>query len=93
MDHPADVDRAVAALHQHFPELRIFVRGRDPVHGRRLAQFGAAAVVPEAVEASLQLGGIVLTAVGASAEDAAQVIAQFRQGDYAGLETIAGSES
>ena len=93
MDHPADVDRAVAALHQHFPELRIFVRGRDPHHGRRLAQFGATAVVPEAVEASLQLGAIVLTSVGASAEDAARVIAQFRQGDYAGLEAIAGDES
>ena len=93
MDHPADIDRAVAALHQHFPELRIFVRGRDLHHGRRLAQFGATAVVPEAVEASLQLGGIVLTSVGASAEDAAQVIAQFRRGDYAGLEAIAGEES
>ena len=30
MDHPASIDHAVAALHQHFPELRIFVRGRDP---------------------------------------------------------------
>jgi CPA2 family monovalent cation:H+ antiporter-2 len=93
MDHPASIDRAVAALHQHFPELRIFVRGRDPHHGRRLAQSGATAVVPEAVEASLQLGGIVLTAVGASGEDTAQIIAQFRQGDYAGLETIAGEQS
>jgi CPA2 family monovalent cation:H+ antiporter-2 len=93
MDHPAAIDRAVAALHQHFPELRIFVRGRDPHHGRRLAESGATAVVPEAVEASLQLGGIVLTAVGASPEDAAQIIAQFRHGDYAGLETIAGEQS
>jgi voltage-gated potassium channel Kch len=93
MDHPASIDRAVAALRQHFPELRIFVRGRDPHHGRRLAGSGATAVVPEAVEASLQLGGIVLTAVGASAADAAQIIAQFRHGDYAGLETITGEQS
>jgi monovalent cation:H+ antiporter-2, CPA2 family len=93
VDHPADIDRAVAALHQHFPELRIFVRGRDPHHGRRLAQSGATAVVPEAVEASLQLGSIVLTSIGASAENAAQLIAQFRQGDYAALEVIAGGES
>jgi CPA2 family monovalent cation:H+ antiporter-2 len=93
MDRPAGIDRAVAALHQHFPELRIFVRGRDPHHGRRLAESGATAVVPEAVEASLQLGGIVLTSVGATAEDAAQVIAQFRRGDYAGLEAITGEES
>jgi CPA2 family monovalent cation:H+ antiporter-2 len=76
--------------YQHFPELRIFVRGRDPLHGRRLAQIGATAVVPEAVEASLQLGSIVLTSIGAG--DAAQLLAQFREGDYTGLEVIAGEE-
>jgi hypothetical protein len=69
------------------------VRRRAPHYGRRLAQYGATAVVPEAVEARLQLGGIVLTSVGASAEDAAQVIAQFRGRDYAGLETIACEQS
>jgi CPA2 family monovalent cation:H+ antiporter-2 len=93
MDHPTDIDRAVSALHQHFPKLLIFVRGRDPHHCRRLAQIGATAVVPEAVEASLQLGSIVLTSVGASAADATQLLTQFRAGDYAGLEVIAGEES
>jgi CPA2 family monovalent cation:H+ antiporter-2 len=68
------------------------VRGRDPDHGRRLAQSGATAVVPEAVEASLQLGGIVLTAVGATADDAADIIARFRQGDYAGLDAISAEQ-
>jgi CPA2 family monovalent cation:H+ antiporter-2 len=92
MNHPAGIDRAVAALHRHFPELRILVRGRDPDHGRRLARSGATAVVPEAVEASLQLGAIVLTTVGATADAATQIIAQFRAGDYAGLETIAGEQ-
>ena len=89
MDQAAAVDRAVAALHQHFPELRIFVRGHDPRHGRELARRGATAVVPEAVEASLQLGGIVLTAVGASGGEAARIIEQLRAGGYAGLEAIA----
>jgi CPA2 family monovalent cation:H+ antiporter-2 len=93
MDQAAAVDRAVAALHQHFPELRIFVRGHDPRHGRELARRGATAVVPEAVEASLQLGGIVLTAVGASGGDAARIIEQLREGGYAGLEAIADDAS
>jgi K+:H+ antiporter len=92
MDQPAGIDRAVAALRHHFPELRIFVRGRDPDHGRRLAQSGATAVVPEAVEASLQLGGIVLTSVGATADDAADIIARFRQGNYAGLDAISAEQ-
>ena len=93
MDQAAAVDRAVAALHQHFPELRIFVRGHDPRHGRELARRGATAVVPEAVEASLQLGGIVLTAVGASGGEAARIIEQLREGGYAGLEAIADDAS
>lgn len=93
VDQPVAIDRAVAALHQHFPELRIFVRGRDPHHGRRLAQSGATAVVPEAVEASLQLGGIVLASIGATNHDAAQIIARFREGDYAGLEAITGEDN
>lgn len=93
MDQPVAVDRAVAALHQHFPELRIFVRGRDPDHGRRLAESGATAVVPEAVEASLQLGGIVLASIGASNQEAAQIIDQYRRGDYAGLEAISGEDA
>ncbi len=45
--------------------------------------------MPEAVEASLQLGGIVLTAVGASGGEAARIIEQLRAGGYAGLEAIA----
>lgn len=92
IDQPAGIDRAVSALRQHFPELRIFVRGRDPDHSRRLAQSGATAVVPEAVEASLQLGGIVLTSVGATADDAAEIIGRFRQGDYAGLDAISAEQ-
>ena len=90
IDHPPAVDRAVAALHGHFPDLRIFVRGHDPGHGKQLTAWGATAVVPEAVEASLQLGAIVLAATGTSQEEAARIIDQFRRNDYAGLETIVG---
>ena len=90
IDHPPAVDRAVAALHEHFPDLPIFVRGHDPKHGKQLTAWGATAVVPEAVEASLQLGAIVLAATGSSQEEAARIIDQFRRNDYAGLETIVG---
>lgn len=90
IDQPGAVDRAVAALHQHFPELRLFVRGRDLRHRRALEERGATAVVPEAVEASLQLGGVVLESVGASPESASEIIQQLRRNDYAGLEAITG---
>jgi monovalent cation:H+ antiporter-2, CPA2 family len=90
IDQPQAIDRAVAALHGHFPELPIFVRGHDPGHGKRLTEWGASAVVPEAVEASLQLGAIVLTATGTIHEEATRIIDEFRRNDYAGLDTIVG---
>jgi monovalent cation:H+ antiporter-2, CPA2 family len=90
IDQPPAVDRAVAALHGHFPNLPIFVRGYDPGHGKQLTAWGATAVVPEAVEASLQLGAIVLAATGTSQEEAARIIDEFRRNDYAGLDMIVG---
>jgi CPA2 family monovalent cation:H+ antiporter-2 len=90
IDQAPAIDRAVAGLHSHFPELRIFVRGRDPGHGKRLTEWGATAVGPEAVEASLQLGAIVLAATGTAHDEVACIIDQFRRGDYAGLDTIVG---
>jgi CPA2 family monovalent cation:H+ antiporter-2 len=88
LDQPAAVERALGALHQHFPALRIFVRGRDPRHGRQLEQRGATAVVPEAVEASLQLGSIVLTAIGGTGDEAARIVEQLRGSGYAALDTV-----
>jgi hypothetical protein len=88
-----------SACHRHHGPKRpraCQVRGRDRwpldrwVASPALAQFGATAVVPEAVEASLQLGGIVLASIGPSREDAACAITQFPLGDYLGLEAIAG---
>jgi CPA2 family monovalent cation:H+ antiporter-2 len=88
IDQAPAIDRAVAGLHSHFPELRMFVRGHDPGHRKQLTEWGATAVVPEAVEASLQLGAIVLAATGTTHEEAARIIDEFRRNDYAGLDTI-----
>jgi CPA2 family monovalent cation:H+ antiporter-2 len=90
IDQAAAINRAVTALHSHFPELRMFVRGHDLDHRRQLTEWGATAVVPEAVEASLQLGAIVLAATGTTQEEAARTIDEFRRNDYAGLDTIVG---
>ena len=40
---PEMADRIVAALHEFFPDLPIFVRARDLLHGRRLETEGAGA--------------------------------------------------
>ena len=87
-DQSASTDRAVRALRDSFPDLQIFVRARDLRHRQTLTREGATSVVPEALEASIQLAGIVLRAVGTSVETIDTVEQEFRRDDYLVLEEI-----
>jgi CPA2 family monovalent cation:H+ antiporter-2 len=64
MDHPASALQAVRGIRREFPDVRLFVRSRDEKHARALKQAGASVVVPETLEASLQLSAFVLEAMG-----------------------------
>ena len=88
IDQAEAASQAVAALHESRPDLAVFVRARDMGHSRLLERRGAAAVVPDTLEASLQLGGIVLRALGSSTDDVAEVLQDFREEDYAKLREI-----
>lgn len=66
MDAPAVAERIVREIARNWPELPIYARARDAEHAARLCEAGAANVVPEAVEASLQLAGRVLAGLGTS---------------------------
>jgi len=88
IDRAQEASRSVAALHQRMPTLPIFVRSHDMSHAHQLEGEGAAAVVPETVEASLQLGGILLSAVGVGTDDITRVMAELRGGNYARLEAL-----
>ena len=46
----------------------VYVRARDSEHARLLVAAGASSAVPEAVEASLQLAGRVLSGLGVGDE-------------------------
>jgi CPA2 family monovalent cation:H+ antiporter-2 len=83
IDRARESSLAVAALHQRMPELPIFVRSHDMTHAHELEAEGATAVVPETVEASLQLGGILLSAVGVGTDDITRVTNELRNGNYA----------
>lgn len=87
-DQSASTDRAVKALRDSFPDLKIFVRARDLRHRQVLTQEGATSVVPEALEASIQLAGVVLRAMGTSVETIDTVEQEFRRDDYLALEEI-----
>lgn len=88
IDQPATADHIVTTLQEFFPELPTFFRARDLPHSRRLETEGATRAIPETLEASLQLGGIAMTFMGASADAVAEVIEELREDDYAILDDI-----
>ena len=64
MDHPASALQAVRGIRREFPDVRLYARSRDEKHARALKQAGANVVVPETLEASLQLSAFVLERMG-----------------------------
>lgn len=88
IDRAREASQTVAALHQRMPGLPIFVRSHDMSHAQELERGGAAAVVPETVEASLQIGGILLSAVGVSTDDITRVMNEFREENYLRLASL-----
>ncbi len=92
IDRAEEASRAVAAMQELCPELRIVVRARDLTHARDLERAGASVVVPEAFEASLQLGAAVLQATDIDGEEVLRVLKSLREDDYARLREITGKE-
>jgi monovalent cation:proton antiporter-2 (CPA2) family protein len=78
--HIVSVARAEA------PELFILARGRDSAHARGLLELGANEVIPETVEAALQLAETLLIGVGLEADTAAKVVAERRRLELSILE-------
>ena len=64
MDHAASALHAVRGIRREFPEVRLYARSRDEKHACALKHAGATIVVPETLEASLQLSAFVLEATG-----------------------------
>lgn len=64
MDHPASALQAVRGIRREFPHVQLYARSRDEKHARALKRAGANVVVPETLEASLQLSAFVLEGMG-----------------------------
>ena len=90
IDNPHATERIVAAARRNWPALAIYARARDIHHARRLIDLGASHVVPEAIEASLQLGETVLTGAGFPEEAARHMIEVRRKEAHAELEVRRG---
>jgi monovalent cation:proton antiporter-2 (CPA2) family protein len=82
LDQAVPAMRLVNILRQHYPDISIHARGHDWQHCEQLLKAGATIAISETLEASLQLGGAVLHAMGILEEDAAAVIESLRKEYY-----------
>jgi CPA2 family monovalent cation:H+ antiporter-2 len=66
LDDAAKADRIVQVVRRQWPHVPIHARARNAQHAARLLALGTDHVVPEALEASLQMAGRLLHTLGAS---------------------------
>jgi monovalent cation:H+ antiporter-2, CPA2 family len=85
-------ERMVAAARKHCPDAPVFARAVDAEHAARLLALGAVDVIPEAVEASLQLGGRLLEGLGLSDEAVARRLDELREDERARLASARDAE-
>ncbi len=64
IDQPEEAMQAVRAARQSYPHLPIYARSRDEQHAQLLRTAGATGVIPETLEAGLQLSALALAAAG-----------------------------
>lgn len=78
VDNPRAAERMVAAARRTSPDALVFARATDANHAARLLELGAVSVIPETVEASLQLAARLLEQLEYSDESVLQRIAEMR---------------
>jgi len=78
-------ERMVAAARTMRPNALVFARAIDSAHALRLIEFGAVSVIPETVEASLQLAARLLEGLDLPEEAVSQRIADMRNAEAARL--------
>lgn len=86
MDEPAAAEAIARAARRRWPTVPVYARVRDATHAATLLEAGASHVVPETVEASMQLGEILLGGIGLPEEAARQIIEIRRRSAQAALE-------
>jgi CPA2 family monovalent cation:H+ antiporter-2 len=75
-------ERTIACIRQTAPTLPIVARARDRAQEQVLGEIGATAVIPETVEASLQMAGSVLRQAGIDDEAVEKSLKGYRNRRY-----------
>ena len=85
LDAAGAAEGMVRAVRARWPKAVVVARARDAAHARRLCTLGVSGVIPETVEASLQLAGRLLEALGLPEEVVSARIAEAREAERAKL--------
>ena len=88
INDPKKAEVIIGHVHQLKPNVTLIVRAHDEAHARRLYRLGANVVIPEALEASLQLSEASLRSLGLDDKLVAQTIDVQRNAMHQALRTI-----
>ncbi len=80
-DHPSAM-KILTHVKEEVPELPVLVRTKDDSHMEQLERAGAAEVMPEAVEASLMMGGQLLLLLKVPGSRIFKIMRDIRQNHY-----------
>lgn len=83
INHARAAERMVAAAKEINAAAPVYARAADPAHAARLVALGAVSVIPETVEASLQLAGRLLEGLELPEETVTQRLAGMRAAELA----------
>ena len=92
VNRPEMAERAVESVRRTARNLSIVARAHDLGRGAALKRAGASAVVPETIEASLQMASLVLRSAGVEAEAVNRSLKDVRDRGYADLAELPARE-
>jgi monovalent cation:proton antiporter-2 (CPA2) family protein len=79
LNDPEATKSLVAAIREQYPAVQIFARGHNLETCQSLSRLGAAGVVSENVEASLELSRMAMERLGLDAEHSKEILSAFRR--------------
>ena len=91
-DDKQQTTRIVELLREQFPLARVMARAYDRAHGIELIQAGVDYQIRETLESAVNFGGAAIAILGATEEEAEEVIAGVRSRDRQRFELQLGGE-
>lgn len=82
LDDPAAAASVLRMIRRDLPDMPVIVRARDAENMDELMRHGASNVMPETIESSLLLGGMVLRTLGESDVQIDEVLGSLRRTAY-----------